>query len=82
MVEAGLTPAQVPTAATRSAAEFLGASRDLGSLEPGKWANFVVLTANPLTDIRNTRTIEQVYVAGKMASGAMTAASQSSPARQ
>ncbi len=63
MVEAGLTPAQVITAATRSAAEFLGA-KDLGSLEQGKWADFVVLTANPLTDIRNTRSIEQVYIAG------------------
>ena len=64
MVEAGLTPAQAITAATRSAAEFLGATKDLGSLEQGKWADFVVLRANPLTDIRNTRSIEQVYVAG------------------
>jgi imidazolonepropionase-like amidohydrolase len=64
MVEAGLTPAQVVAAATRSAAEFLGVSRDLGSLEQGKWADFVVLTANPLADIRNTRTIEKVYIAG------------------
>jgi imidazolonepropionase-like amidohydrolase len=64
MVEAGLTPAQAITAATRSAAEFLGATRDLGSLEQGKWADFVVLRANPLTDIRNTRSIELVYVAG------------------
>jgi imidazolonepropionase-like amidohydrolase len=64
MVEAGLTPAQVLAAATRSAAEFLGAAKNLGSLEPEKWADFVVLKANPLTDIRNTRSIEQVYVAG------------------
>ena len=64
MVEAGLTPAQVLTAATRSAGEFLGASRDLGSLESGRWADFIVLTANPLDDIRNTRKIEAVYIAG------------------
>jgi imidazolonepropionase-like amidohydrolase len=64
MVEAGLTPAQVIAAATRSAAEFLGAAKDLGSLERGKWADFVVLRDNPLTDIRNTRTIEQVFIAG------------------
>ncbi len=64
MVEAGLTPAQVIAAATRSAAEFLGAAKDLGSLEQGKWADFVVLRENPLTDIRNTRTIEQVFIAG------------------
>jgi len=63
MVEAGLTPAQVLEAATRSAAGFLGA-KDLGSLELGKWADFTVLRANPLTDIRNTRSIQQVYVAG------------------
>jgi len=70
MVEAGLTPAQVIAAATRSAAEFLGA-KDLGSLELGKWADFVVLKANPLTDIRNTRSIEQVYIAGKPVSGSL-----------
>jgi imidazolonepropionase-like amidohydrolase len=64
MVEAGLTPAQVIAAATRSAAEFLGAAKDLGSLEQGKWADFVVLKANPLTDIRNARSIEQVFIAG------------------
>jgi imidazolonepropionase-like amidohydrolase len=63
MVEAGLTPAQVIAAATRSAAEFLGA-KDLGSLEEGKWADFVVLRTNPMADIRNTRSIEQVYIAG------------------
>jgi imidazolonepropionase-like amidohydrolase len=64
MVEAGLTPQQVIAAATRSAAEFLGAAKDLGSLEQGKWADFVVLRENPLADIRNTRTIEQVFIAG------------------
>ncbi len=63
MVEAGLTPAQVIAAATRRAAEFLGA-KDLGSLEEGKWADFVVLRTNPMADIRNTRSIEQVYIAG------------------
>jgi imidazolonepropionase-like amidohydrolase len=64
MVDAGLTPAQVITAATRSGAEFLGA-KDLGTLERGKWADLLVLAANPLDDIRNTRRIEAVYVAGK-----------------
>jgi len=67
MVSAGLTPSQVITASTRSNAEFLGASRDLGTLEVGKWADLVVLNANPLDKITNTRTIERVYVAGKRA---------------
>jgi imidazolonepropionase-like amidohydrolase len=63
MVDAGLTPAQVITAATRSGAEFLGA-KDLGTLERGKWADLIVLAANPLDDIKNTRRIDAVYVAG------------------
>lgn len=64
MVKAGLTPAQVITAATKSGAEFLKA-KDLGTLEPSKWADLIVLTQNPLSNIRNTRTIEAVYIAGK-----------------
>jgi imidazolonepropionase-like amidohydrolase len=63
MVEAGFTPAQAIASATRRAADFLGAA-DLGTLEAGKWADFVVLDADPLADIRNTRTIRSVYVAG------------------
>jgi imidazolonepropionase-like amidohydrolase len=64
MVEAGLTPMQVITAASRSSAEFLGVSKDFGALEPGKWADLIVLGKDPLSDIRNTRTIEAVYIAG------------------
>lgn len=63
MVEAGLTPQQVLSAATRRGAEFLGAD-DLGTLEAGKWADFIVLDADPLTDIRNSRSIRAVYIAG------------------
>jgi imidazolonepropionase-like amidohydrolase len=64
MVEAGLTPMQVITAATRNTAEFLGVSKDLGTVEQGKWADLLVLGKNPLDNIRNTRTIESVYIAG------------------
>jgi imidazolonepropionase-like amidohydrolase len=63
MAEAGLTPMQIITAATRSGAAFLGA-KDLGTLERGKWADLIVLGKSPLADIRNSRTIESVYVAG------------------
>ena len=64
MVEAGMTPAQVITAATKSSAEFLGQQKDLGTLEQGKWADLLVLGANPLENIRNSRQLDAVYVAG------------------
>jgi imidazolonepropionase-like amidohydrolase len=63
MAEAGLTPHQVIMAATSRAAEFLDAT-DIGSLQTGKWADLLVLDANPLDNIRNSRTIRAVYVAG------------------
>ena len=64
MVQSGLTPAQVIHAATQRSAEFLGQQRDLGTLESGKWADFIVLGRDPLADIRNSRSIEAVYIAG------------------
>lgn len=63
MVDAGLTPMQVIQAATKNSAEFLRA-KDLGTLEAGKWADFLVLEKDPLSDIKNTRTLHQVYIAG------------------
>jgi imidazolonepropionase-like amidohydrolase len=63
MVQAGLTPLQVLTAATGNNARFLGA-KDLGTLETGKWADLLVLDENPVADIRNTRMIHSVYIAG------------------
>jgi len=63
MVEAGLTPSQVIQSATKNAAEFLKA-KDLGTLEKSKWADLIVLDKNPLDDIKNTRTISAVYIAG------------------
>jgi imidazolonepropionase-like amidohydrolase len=64
MVEAGMTPAQVITAATKSSAEFLGQQDNLGTLETGKWADLIILGGDPLADIRNSRKIDAVYVAG------------------
>jgi imidazolonepropionase-like amidohydrolase len=65
LVEAGLTPVQVITMATKNGAEWLGA-KDLGTLEKGKWADLLVLDADPLANILNTRKIAAVYVAGNM----------------
>lgn len=65
MVEAGLTPMQVIVAATGDAARCVGLDAALGTIEPGKRADFVVLESNPLDDIVNTRTIESVWINGE-----------------
>jgi imidazolonepropionase-like amidohydrolase len=63
MVSAGMTPMQVIVAATRNSAEFLRIA-DTGSLQAGKSADFIVLDANPLDDITNTRRISTVILRG------------------
>ena len=69
MVEAGLTPMQAIVASTSDAARCMEVDTDLGSLEAGKWADFLVLGANPLDDIGNTHTLESVYIAGNAVPG-------------
>jgi imidazolonepropionase-like amidohydrolase len=69
MVKAGMTPMQTLVAATGGAARVMKLDAQLGTLQPGKWADFVVLNANPVTDIRNTRQIESVWIAGRRLSG-------------
>src|SRR5262249_9407717 len=64
MAKAGLTPRQVLTAATRNAARCQKLDTELGTLEANKWADFVVLDADPLADISHVRKIPDVYVAG------------------
>jgi imidazolonepropionase-like amidohydrolase len=64
MAKAGLTPMQALVSATSTAARALNASDQVGTIEAGKWADFVVLAANPLDDIANTRKIESVWIAG------------------
>jgi imidazolonepropionase-like amidohydrolase len=64
MVESGVTPLQALTAATGTNARFLNAN-DIGTVEAGKWADLLVLDRDPTADIRNTRAIHAVYVAGK-----------------
>jgi imidazolonepropionase-like amidohydrolase len=63
MVLAGMTPMQVIVAATRNSAGFVRMT-DAGTLEPGMSADFIVLDANPLDNITNTRRISTVILRG------------------
>lgn len=64
MVKAGMTPAQVITAATRNGAALLKIDGETGTLAKGRSADFLVLDANPLDNITNTRKINAVYLRG------------------
>jgi imidazolonepropionase-like amidohydrolase len=66
MVEAGLTEAEVIAAATRGGARLMGREHEIGTLEPGKQADLVVLGGDPLRDIRHTRQIEWVMKGGRL----------------
>lgn len=63
-VEAGMTAEQALRSATADAARMIGAYDEVGSIEKGKLADLIVLSADPLDDIRNIRAIEDVYVNG------------------
>ena len=63
MVRSGMTPAQVIVAATRNSAELMQIT-DIGTVGVGKSADFIVLDANPLDEITNTRRIATVYLRG------------------
>jgi imidazolonepropionase-like amidohydrolase len=64
MVEAGLRPLEAIQTATLNAARMLGREAELGSIEPGKLADLVVLDADPLADIRNLRLVDHVVKGG------------------
>jgi imidazolonepropionase-like amidohydrolase len=66
LVKAGLTPMEAIRAATRNPAEFLGRLDSTGTVEVGKAADLVLLDADPLADIRNTRKIRAVVLRGKL----------------
>ena len=70
MVEAGLTPAQALYTAAGGAADCLRLD-DVGVLAPGRWADFLVLDADPLADVANARALNQVYVGGRPVSSSI-----------
>ena len=65
MVDAGLSPHDAIRASTGVAADCIGMG-DIGTLEPGKWGDFSILTEDPVSDIRNSQSIESVYIAGNL----------------
>ncbi|AUD00686.1 DPP IV N-terminal domain-containing protein [Spirosoma pollinicola] len=67
-VDAGLTPYQALRSATLWAAETVGVSNDLGSIEPGKLADMVIVSGDPLTNIRDVLNVEQVIRNGEVIS--------------
>jgi len=64
LVRAGLTPYQALETGTRNVAAFFGVTNDAGTIEVGKWADFVLLDGNPLADIRNTERRSGVMLRG------------------
>jgi hypothetical protein len=65
LVESGFTPLEALAAATRNPARYFGALNQTGTIEVGKFADLVLLDANPLADIRNTRKIRAVIMRGR-----------------
>ena len=65
-VQAGFTPMEAIQAATLVPAQAMGLSREVGTVEPGKRADLIILRGNPLDDIHNTRKVEYVITNGKM----------------
>jgi imidazolonepropionase-like amidohydrolase len=78
MVAAGMTPAQAIVAATRTSAGILRLDQ-LGTIAAGKSADFIVLDANPIDDIRNTRRIASVYLRGRQVDRASLSRSWTEP---
>ncbi len=65
-VHAGLTPFQAIQTATVTAVQALGLEAELGTIEPGKWADLTFLGSDPLQDIRHTRDVRRVMRRGRV----------------
>lgn len=65
LAETGLSPAEIITAATRNGALALGQAEQLGTIEPGKRADLLLLSANPAEDIRNLKRIDRIMLDGQ-----------------
>jgi len=74
LVRAGLTPLEAIEAATVHPAEFFGLQGEMGTIEAGRVADLVLLSANPLEDITNTRSVEAVVTKGQLLDGAALSA--------
>lgn len=70
LARGGFSPADIIAIATINSARYLGLDRQLGSIEPGKLADLVILDANPLENIRNARRVDQVMLNGVLYRGA------------
>lgn len=66
LASGGLTPKELLQAATLQSADIIGRSNEIGSLEPGKFADLLILERNPLEDIRNTLSLRQVMKNGRL----------------
>ena len=66
LVECGLTPLEALQTATRNPALYFGTQKDMGTIEEGKFADLVLLDADPLEDIHNTQAIAAVVLKGRL----------------
>jgi imidazolonepropionase-like amidohydrolase len=79
LVASGMTPFQALQAATISAAEALGVADELGTIEPGKFADLVFLGGDPLQDIRRTRDVRRVMRGGRIYDASLLGVPQQAP---